>query len=146
MTNLSHISIQFNGFKPPGLTQKQIKVFVKDILLEFGSTAGLGIKLVSNEDMIVFNSTYRNKNRTTDVLSFPHDWDAMYEEEYLGDIVISYPQAKTQSIQMKQTITQEILFLSLHGILHLLGYDHEKDNGEMMNLQKDLQYKFLSKS
>ncbi len=88
--------------------------------------AELTILLVDDEAMRELNTTWRGKNATTDVLSFP-----MGEGEYgdvnpelLGDVVISVPTAELQARRSKRTPLEEVTFLLAHGILHLVGYDH----------------------
>ena len=68
------------------------------------------------------NSKFRGKNSTTDVLSFPL---AENFERHLGDIVISLPQARKQAREFGSRLQEELLRLLIHGLLHLLGYDHE---------------------
>ena len=78
------------------------------------------------------NSKFRGKNSTTDVLSFPHEPDEFDpDKSNLGDIVISAEQAEKQAAENSLTLEGEIKQLILHGLLHLCGYDHETDKGEM---------------
>jgi probable rRNA maturation factor len=90
------------------------------------------IALVSDKKMRELNKTFRDKNSTTDVLSFPFEADDFEtEENNLGDIVISVEQAERQAKENNLDFETEIKQLILHGILHLCGYDHETDKGEM---------------
>lgn len=89
------------------------------------------IAFVSDRKMKELNKQFRGKNSTTDVLSFPFEQDEFTTEGYLGDIVISAEQARKQAIENNLNFDTEIKQLILHGILHLCGYDHETDNGEM---------------
>ena len=78
------------------------------------------------------NKLFRGKNSTTDVLSFPHQPDEFDpDKNNLGDIVISVERAQKQAKENGLTLEDEIKQLILHGVLHLCGYDHETDNGEM---------------
>ncbi len=82
------------------------------------------------------NHQFRGKNESTDVLSF-----APIEKGCLGEIVLCVPVVKTQAIAHKQTLRKEIAHLVLHGILHLLGYDHGKSDKEarlMFKIQDDI--------
>ena len=82
--------------------------------------------------MIQLNEMFRGKSATTDVLSFPHEPDEFDpDKDNLGDIVISAEQAQKQATENGLTLEGEIKQLILHGLLHLCGYDHETDNGEM---------------
>lgn len=90
------------------------------------------IAFISDRRMKELNQFFRGKDTTTDVLSFPHEPDEFDSDKTnLGDIVISAEQAQRQAKENGLTLDDEIKQLILHGILHLCGYDHETDNGEM---------------
>lgn len=95
------------------------------------------VVFVSDRTMRELNLMWRKKNGTTDVLSFPADQKAFEEHEgkTLGDVVISVEQAARQAREHGLGFDQEVSQLILHGILHLCGYDHEKDDGEMNKLE-----------
>ena len=97
------------------------------------------IALISDRRMRELNKNFRGKDSTTDVLSFPFEPDEFEtEENSLGDILISVEQAKRQASENNLTIETEIKQLILHGILHLCGFDHERDNGEMNRRELEL--------
>jgi probable rRNA maturation factor len=103
-------------------------------LIAFGKSAV--ITFVSDDEMCKLNNQFRDKNLTTDVLSFPYEADEFdTDKDFLGDIAISLEQAERQAIENNLTLENEVFQLILHGILHLLGYDHETDNGEMNMLE-----------
>jgi probable rRNA maturation factor len=81
------------------------------------------------------NRKYRRKNKATDVLSFPGTGD------YLGDIAISRGIAQKQAKLLGHSFAVELRVLALHGLLHLLGYDHERDNGRMARAEARLRRK-----
>lgn len=90
------------------------------------------IAFISDRRMSELNSEFRGKNATTDVLSFPFEASDFEDcENTLGDIVISLEQAQKQAAENGLNLETEVKQLILHGILHLCGYDHETDNGEM---------------
>jgi len=92
----------------------------------------LTVAFISDKKMRALNLFYRNKNTTTDVLSFPSEPDEFdVNENYLGDIVVSLEQAARQAQENNLDFETEVKQLILHGILHLCGYDHETDAGEM---------------
>lgn len=101
------------------------------------------VALVSDRRMKELNRFFRDKDSTTDVLSFLHESDEFEPHDdgaqnYLGDIVISAEQANRQAEENKLTLDNEIKQLMLHGLLHLCGYDHETDNGEMNRRELEL--------
>ena len=98
--------------------------------------------LITNDETIhQLNKEYRQKDKPTDVLSFPMEDDIM-----LGDIVISLDTAKNQALEREIGLEREIAFLFIHGLLHLLGYDHEtsvEDEKEMFALQEEILKKLI---
>lgn len=102
----------------------------------------LTIAFVTDKEIQKLNNQFRNKNSTTDVLSFPNENDEFEQNEnYLGDIVISVEQAQRQALENNLLLELEVKQLILHGILHLCGYDHETDKGEMNKLELELREK-----
>lgn len=97
---------------------------------------GFSLVLVSDPAMKRFNSQFAGKSEPTDVLSFPADLEA---ESYLGDIIVSVESA---DLQRKGSLDTELRILALHGLLHLMGYDHESDDGEMRAFEGDLREEF----
>lgn len=99
--------------------------------------AGVTIAFVSDRAMRKLNRMWRHKAGTTDVLSFPAQQDEFERLEgfRLGDIAISVEQAARQAAENKLTLENELQQLILHGLLHLCGYDHETDQGQMNKLE-----------
>lgn len=89
--------------------------------------------LVSDRRMREFNRRYRRKSGATDVLSFP-----LEENGYLGDVVISVETARRQARKLGHGLQTELQLLLLHGVLHLMGYDHKADNGQMSRRERAL--------
>lgn len=91
-----------------------------------GTDAEVSIVLVDNSHIHELNLTYRGKDAPTDVLAFNLQGGcvALGEDELLGDVVISMEKAEEQCIALGHTLKREVAFLAVHGILHLLGYDH----------------------
>ena len=100
-----------------------------DAIGKHGSSAT--IAFVSDKSIRKLNQQFRNTDKPTDVLSFP----AGEEDTNLGDIAISVDTAALQAKDNGLTFENEIAQLILHGLLHLSGYDHETDNGEMNRLE-----------
>ena len=101
----------------------------------------LAVLVTTDERVRGLNHHYRNRDKTTDVLSFPGG--SSIEGEYLGDIAISVPAARRQALEMGHGVERELRVLLLHGVLHCLGYDHEDDDGEMHRLEVRLRRKWI---
>lgn len=101
----------------------------------------VSVVLLSERSMRQYNRCYAGKDYSTDVLSFPNESEPWEEEiePYLGDILISVEQADRQK---QDSLEREIRVLILHGLLHLAGYDHETDQGQMADLEDSLRKEF----
>ncbi len=102
----------------------------------------VSVTFVDNEEIKRLNNEYRNKDCPTDVLSFPlydfTDDDVVIEKNEpvaLGDIVISLEQAQIQAAEIGHGVLRETVFLCIHSMLHLLGYDHELSDEDDENMQ-----------
>jgi probable rRNA maturation factor len=105
--------------------------------------ASLGVTLVGDREMRSLNLAYRGKDKTTDVLSFSQMEGLSFGQRAveLGDIVISPAQAQRQAVERCHSLNQEMRILLIHGLLHLIGYDHEKNSyqaGKMRIMEKEL--------
>lgn len=99
--------------------------------------AGATVVFVSDRAMRELNRRWRGKRGTTDVLSFPSGQEEFERGEgaSLGDVVVSVEQAARQAAEHGLDFDNEVEQLILHGLLHLCGYDHERDGGEMNALE-----------
>lgn len=134
---------------------RRLRPWLERLVAELAPGAGsLVVRFVSDREMQRFNSTYRGKDRPTDVLSFAGDLDGSaapgsgFEDPekaavHLGDIVISLPTARRQAVGAGHPIQRELRLLLLHGVLHCLGHDHETDGGEMERLEKGLRQRWI---
>jgi len=104
----------------------------------------LTVAFVRDKAIRDLNRQYRGKDRETDVLSFPAR-SKLTSRGYLGDIVISADTALRQASEGRRTVTREVSELVIHGVLHLCGYDHEIDSGEMDRLELRLRRKLLDR-
>ena len=103
--------------------------------------AEVSVALVGDQEMRPLNARYRKKNKTTDVLSFPADPSMPLKAALLGDVIISVEQARRQAKERKISLKMEMVTLLIHGILHLLGYDHERSQRQariMVSLEQKL--------
>ncbi len=117
--------------------EKSLKV------LPVSGLANVTIAFVSDRAMRELSRLWRHKPGTTDVLSFPADQDEFEKSDglSLGDVVISVEQAARQAEENKLAFEDEISQLILHGLIHLCGYDHSTDKGEMNRLELRLRRK-----
>lgn len=102
---------------------------------------GLTITIGSDNFIHELNKTYRNVDRPTDVLSFSEEYEIPGTNLiYLGDIAISYPTADAQATEAGHSVDDELILLAVHGVLHLLGYDHhdELEKKEMWKIQSQV--------
>lgn len=122
------------------LDRKNFSLFAENAVSKIheAENKDITIAFVSDRKIRELNNEFRGKNSTTDVLSFPFEADAFDDENPLGDIVISLEQAQRQAAENNLTLELEVKQLILHGILHLCGYDHETDSGEMNRLELEL--------
>jgi probable rRNA maturation factor len=113
--------------------------------------ATLTITFIRDRAMRQLNRDYRQIDKPTDVLSFayheaPDHFEDNFDSEglaHLGDVVISVETAERYAAELGLTFEREIEYLIIHGTLHLAGYNHETDNGEMNRLEKKLRKEFL---
>ena len=126
-------------------TQSQIDInILEDICLYLNIIRDIELIITDDKSIKVLNKEYRGIDKTTDVLSFPlENIDYMP----LGSIVISLETAQEVANSFKHSVHEEISLLFIHGLLHLLGFDHENDSGEMRDKEKEIIKHFsLSKS
>ena len=115
------------------------RAFAEEALRVVPETEGAGVTVVfvSDRAMRELNRRWRGKRGTTDVLSFPsgqEEWERA-EGKTLGDVVVSVEQAARQAAEHGLSFDGEVAQLILHGLLHLCGYDHETDRGQMNALE-----------
>ena len=130
-----------------GLLKRSIGAALK--FMKFAYPAEVSVTAVDDEQIRELNRDYRDKDKPTDVLSFPlcenKEWE-MSDDGYaiLGDIVLSLERCAAQASEFGHSFEREIAFLTVHSVLHLLGYDHEtskEDEEEMFSLQKQIMEK-----
>jgi probable rRNA maturation factor len=130
----------FNRQRRVSIDGQPLAEFAEAVADRLEINSGLSIVLLSDEGMRRYNRDFRGKDQPTDVLSFSGDNpEHKPGEPYLGDILISVETAERQS---RADLTEELKILTLHGILHLLGFDHVTDRGEMEELETRLKKEF----
>ena len=122
------------------LIKKIADVFTRNVKKAKGEVE---IIAVNDQEMKELNRDYRGKNITTDVLSFAFSEDKKISSDYLGQIFISYPQIKRQAKEFKIKEKEELARMLTHGLLHLVGFDHNTKIKEQKMLK--LQEKIIKK-
>ncbi|MFH1644776.1 MAG: rRNA maturation RNase YbeY [bacterium] len=131
------------------INQKEIKSKIEKILKHLDYTNfDIGIWFTTNQTIKKYNQKYRNKNKATDVLSFPFHEKIQpgrkitvkaNEDKNLGDIIISLERAKKDAFELKKTFKEHLMILIIHGICHLLGYDHQTEKEFKIMQKKELE-------
>jgi len=103
----------------------------------------VGVLVCDDATIRALNRQYRGKDRPTDVLSFPAGAAAGDSAPYLGDVAISLEAARRQAAERRVPVERELALLLLHAVIHLSGYDHEADDGEMARLEAGLRRELL---
>lgn len=117
-----------------------LQQFYERVRCELGFAAeSVTIQLISDENMAHLNETFRKKRGPTDVLSFPANGaKPKRNDAYIGDIAISPETARRNARRFSRSLPVEMRLLILHGMIHLAGFDHESDDGEMDRLERRL--------
>ena len=119
-----------------GLTGLTLARFIARARRVTGLRGSVNVLVTSNAEMKSLNRRFRGKDKATDVLSFPAAYDA--NKKFAGDIAISAEIATQNARALGHTPSVEVKILTLHGILHLRGYDHERDGGQMARREQKL--------
>ena len=131
-----------NGQRDRQINQKHWRDFAARAIEVIGNRReAVTIVFVSDSAIRKLNKQFRDTDRVTDVLSFPAEPEHFENQSSLGEIVISTDRAAAQAKANGLSLQNEIEQLILHGLLHLCGYDHETDNGEMDRLELKLRKK-----
>ena len=121
--------------RAPGVSRTALRRWVRTVLQHLDQTqAELSLALVTDPEIHDLNRRYRGKDRPTDVLSFPLA-DAL-QPSLLGEVVISVETAVRQAQRRGHSLPEELQTLLIHGVLHLLGYDHEVSRSEAIRMHR----------
>jgi probable rRNA maturation factor len=120
-------------------TSYEVDTQILNNIANFMSNKDIELIITDNDEIKSINTQYRNINKPTDVLSFPYEDMPMTP---LGSIVISVDFVKEKAKELNHHQNEEFSLLFIHGLLHILGYDHETDNGEMRKKEEELIKKF----
>lgn len=117
---------------PSRVRRSPLKRFAARLHQEVARGADFECLVTGDEELRSLNARFRGKCYATDVLSFP----AADNGAHLGEIAISWQRARDQAAERGHSLEEEIKILMLHGLLHLLGYDHETDGGRMARSER----------
>ena len=131
------MSVLINNLQEGFEVNQDILEIIEDVVnqvlkVEEGEDKEVSIALVDDDYIKQLNSKYREHDQTTDVLSFPQDDDFL-----LGDIIISLDTAQAQAQEYNHSLAREIGFLTVHGMLHLFGYGHYKEQERRIMRKKE---------
>jgi probable rRNA maturation factor len=106
---------------------KQFQHWLNQVAEKLNVDGEICIKIVDEIESQDLNHTYRNKDKPTNVLSFPADLPDFVESDYLGDLAICASVVEQEAMEQNKILTHHWAHMSIHGMLHLLGYDHIED-------------------
>lgn len=122
--------------------RKALDTFVTRARACIGLKGQVSVLLTDDATLKKLNREYRGKNKSTDVLSFPALQIEGTAGSLAGDLAISLDTAERQAIEHGHTLQTELKILLIHGLLHLAGFDHETDSGEMRQREAELRARF----
>ena len=126
-----------NVTTPASTSAQTLSRFATRVQRELAIEGEVNIRVTSNREMQGLNRRFRKKNKPTDVLTFPSAG-----QDTKGDIAISLEIAAANAAELGHSLATEVKVLILHGMLHLAGYDHEIDDGEMQAREAELRATF----
>jgi len=141
-------SVNLNGMQPtiilkrrvPGVSVPALERFAAQACGAIGLQGAVTILITGNRELKALNGRFKKKSQATDVLSFPAP---CFAPDFAGDIAISAEIAARNARSLGHSAADELRVLILHGILHLAGYDHERDGGEMARRELTLRRRLV---
>lgn len=143
------INIEINNQVKAGLAVNKVKLVAEVVSdsLKIKQNLNVSVALVSDVTIRKFNRLYRKQDKVTDILSFEaavKDFVTMPEDRSLGEILICWPRIKQQARENNWSVQEEFLYILVHGLLHLWGYDHEQSWQQAKKMEK-LHQKIMSR-
>lgn len=128
--------IEINNLTKERINKKEFEKISETILNgEKDKKAEISLAIVDSRKIRILNKKYRKKDKATDVLSFQYDVPSLWNKDFLGEIIICPQIVKKNAKELGGTFGREMNKVLIHGILHLLGFDHEKNNKEAKIMQ-----------
>lgn len=129
--NQIEVQVVFESAGQPG--QQQIQLWVDTALDDYERDAEIVVRIVDEQESAELNEQYRHKSGPTNILSFPADLPEGIELDLLGDLVICAPVVEKEAREQGKILSHHWAHIIVHGVLHLLGYDHiDDDEAELM--------------
>lgn len=108
--------------------QEKFKKWIDAILQDDAENSEIVIRIVDEDEMVRFNEQYRGKNSSTNILSFPFEPPEGVDSDLLGDLLVCAPVVEKESKQQNKLLEHHWAHMIVHGVLHLIGYDHVNDD------------------
>ena len=121
------------------LNNKLTKIVSTILEQEKMSDCVINLRLLNDKEMKKLNMQFRQKDKTTNVLSFPNDDISVKQTKNIGDIAISVEYVKAEAKKEGKTFDDHIIHMLAHGVYHILGYDHENNENAMIMENKEIQ-------
>ncbi len=125
---MNHVELQIASESTQLPTQQMMQHWVDAVLTDSEQDSELVVRIVDEAEMQQFNLQYRDKQGTTNILSFPFDSPQGLQSELLGDLLVCAPVVEKEAKQQQKTLLDHWAHMIIHGVLHLIGYDHIKDD------------------
>ncbi len=124
---MNYLDIQLATSYAEYPTEQQFQLWVDTVLQEDDQDSEIVIRLVDNQESAELNQQYRHKSGPTNILSFPFEAPDGFDSDLLGDLVICTPLIALEAQQQNKSLFDHWAHITIHGVLHLLGYDHIDD-------------------
>ena len=135
---MNYIDIQ-TPFESAGQPdQQQIQLWVDAALDDYDQDTEIVVRIVDEQESAELNEQYRHKSGPTNILSFPVDLPEGVELDLLGDLVICAPVVEKEALEQNKLLAHHWAHIIVHGVLHLLGYDHIDDNEAELMESKEI--------
>ena len=136
--------VEINNLTSESINEPLFKKIVRFILKEENKEGGISIALVKSEEIRKLNKDYRKKDSITDVLSFANKNDIIEAKDkkecFIGEIVLCPEKIRENSQELKTDFVEELYWALIHGVLHLLGYEHKSSGGTKKMSEKEKYY------
>lgn len=140
---LLKLNLQNNSRTKKIPSKIEFRRWIKQVLTKSTQTTEITIRIVDAAESQALNKEYRHKNKPTNILSFPFVAPPGITTNILGDLVICAPIVKQEAIEQHKKITAHYAHLTIHGVLHLLGFEH--DTAKHAKIMENLEIQYLEK-